>query len=199
MTDTSLGRRQLLARTGVVGALGALWGTQADARSKPQTWRWPGHVVLDVACLGYTFAPFFDAALSDEDMRGASFFVEGNIYRARTIPDGPDWDPTSADAIGHWFCRGWFIFHPDRPLPHVITTQEYLLGIITADEPTPADTLVSSGLEGGVELAHRAVIGGAGRYRHARGHVLQQTIGTNTTVLTGGTDAAPNFRFVFQF
>ncbi|MPY89425.1 MAG: hypothetical protein GEU99_16040 [Luteitalea sp.] len=105
----------------------------------------------------------------------------------------------SAEAMGHWFCRGWFIFDPARPLPHVITTQEYVLGLITDDQGSPPDTLVSSGLEGGIELAQRAVIGGSGRHRHARGHVLQQTLGTNTTVLTGGTDPAPNFRFVFQF
>lgn len=45
----------------------------------------------------------------------------------------------------------------------------------------------------------RAVIGGSGRYSDARGDVLQETIGSNTTMLTGLPVNAPNFRFYFNF
>jgi hypothetical protein len=123
---------------------------------------------------------------------------ERHVYRAGTITEASGFDPFSAPAIGHWFCRGWFIAHLERPLPHVITTQEYLFDLITPEHLSPVNTLVSSGVEGGVELAHRAVIGGTGRYRHARGDVRQLTIGTNTTELVPGVLAAPPFRFFFR-
>jgi hypothetical protein len=82
-----------------------------------------------------------------------------------------------------------------------VTTQEYLFGLMTPAQPSPADTLVSSGVEGAIAVAHRAVIGGTGRLRHARGDIRQVVIGLNTTVLlpseaTGGAPfLAPNFRF----
>jgi hypothetical protein len=88
--------------------------------------------------------------------------------------------------------------HTERPLPHVMTTQEYLFGLITPEHLSPVDTLVSSGVEGGFELAHRAVIGGSGHYRHARGDVRQVTTGTNTRELVPGVLAAPTFRFLFR-
>lgn len=158
--------------------------------------------MVDVACFGDTFRGDFDAITGQApgDRRGASFFVEGGLYPQGTILPGDGFDLTAvADSmVGHWLCRGWFIDHPGRPEPHVLTTQEYLLQVITGDEPSPPDTLVSSGVEGGVDLSHRAIIGGSGQYRHARGDVAQEVIGTNLSVLPSGAQA-PNFRFYFDF
>lgn len=42
------------------------------------------------------------------------------------------------------------------------------------------------------------MIGGTGRYRKAQGEVVQDVIGTNTTVLNFVEEPAPNFRFSFD-
>jgi hypothetical protein len=215
MTANDLDRRQWLTRAGAVAALGALWSgrptaAQGDAAQSETAQSEDGELrkadhVIDVACQGHTFRPFFPEGstpppdLGGTDSRGGSFFVEGLIYRAGTIKQGPGVDPFGEQAIGQWFCRGWFMAHLDRPFPHVITTQEYLFGIITPDNLSPRHTLASSGVEGGFKLAHRAVIGGSGRYRRARGDVRQLTIGSNTTELVPGALDAPNFRFFFRF
>lgn len=110
-----------------------------------------------------------------------------------------DYDPASDTAIGHWLCRGWFVNRTgragetDRPEPHVITHQEYLLSRFSEDNIFPLDQLSSSGLEGdnAGRTAPRSVVGGAGAWQGATGSVLQHVIGTNTT---GG----PNFRFAFD-
>jgi hypothetical protein len=198
ITEELLDRRRVVAGAGGLALLAALWApSQAVARVAH---RRRGDVVLDVACLGDTLAPDFGAALDAAagDLRGAGFFVEGLIYPAGTIPEGPGFDPASANATGTWLCRGWFILHPGRPLPHVISTQEYMLGIVSPENPTPENQLVSSGTEGGVPLAMRSVIGGTGRYRRARGEVAQYLIGTNTTILNAVGEPAPNLRFVFE-
>ncbi|MBA0125112.1 hypothetical protein H0B56_06115 [Haloechinothrix sp. YIM 98757] len=191
----TVGRRNVLAASGI-GALAALWPAgQASAQGTP-----PGHTVFDVACLGGTFSANFGEAIDADggDFRGVGFFVEGLLYPEGTIPDGDGFDPASAEATGLWLCRGWFMFHPDRPLPHVVTTQEYLFGAVSGDNPSPADQLVSSGLEGGVSETVRSAIGGTGRFRHHSGEVVQQVIGTNTTVLRDIGEHAPNFRFTFR-
>lgn len=204
MTTNFLDRRQWLTRTGAIAAFGALWSARPAAAQGEATHgedaelRKADHVI-DVACQGHTFRPFFSEGstpppdLGGTDSRGGSFFVEGLIYRAGTTRDGTGVDPFGERPIGQWFCRGWFIAHVERPFPHVITTQEYLLGIITPENFSPIDTLVSSGVEGSIELAHRAVVGGSGRYPRARGDVRQLTIGSNTTELVPGALAAPNF------
>lgn len=96
-------------------------------------------------------------------------------------------------------CRGWFVNRTgrsgetDRPEPHVITHQEYLLSRITDGSIFPVDQLTSSGLEGDNtgRSATRSVVGGAGQWHGTTGSVVQHVIGTNTT--TG-----PNFRFEFD-
>ncbi|MGH9267944.1 MAG: hypothetical protein ACRD0D_07180, partial [Acidimicrobiales bacterium] len=158
--------------------------------------------VFDVACLLNTFTPILaeGATNPDTDFRGTTFFVEGDLYPGGAIPVGAtDFDPASTPPIGHWLCRGWFINRTgrageqDRPEPHVVTHQEYLIGRITPGELFPADQLTSSGLEGTITSASavRSVVGGTGTYRGATGEVLQHTVGAN---LTGG----PNFRFEFN-
>jgi hypothetical protein len=39
---------------------------------------------------------------------------------------GNGFDPASVPAVGRWFGRGHLILHPERPLPHTLTVQEYL-------------------------------------------------------------------------
>ena len=135
------------------------------------------------------------------DLRGASFSVEGDLYPGGTLPTGDGIDSSAVAPSGHWFCRGWFITNPGRPNPAVISTQEYLFGRISAAQPSPPDQLVSSGLEAGVPVTIRSLIGGAGRYRGVAGEVAQQTIGSNKTVFNGagtpgpGGNPAPNYRF----
>jgi hypothetical protein len=203
--DRPIDRRKVLAGAGGgLAALAALWQPAAalahDRDDEDDDDRRQGDLVLDVACLGDTLAPDMGAALDAGagDLRGVGFFVEGLIYPSGTIPPGPGFDPASAEALGTWLCRGWLILHGGRPEPHVVSTQEYMLGIVTPANPTPRNQLVSSGTEGGVAKAVRSVIGGTGRYRRARGEVVQHLIGTNTTVLNVLGMPAPNLRFVFE-
>jgi hypothetical protein len=193
-------RRHLLGAAPLLAAAGLLWKPQASTAQQ-------GHgasLVFDVACLGHSFAPNFGGALdlANGDLRGTGFLVEGLIYPAGTIPGGVGFDPASAMATGHWLCRGWFLMKPDRPNPGVVTMQEYLLDIITQEVPSPAQTLASSGVETGGPMAPpavRAITGGTGRYRHARGEVVQEVTGTNTTILNAFNEPAPTFRFHFRF
>ena len=195
------GRRKILTASSLLMAAGLLWKPQPVAAREGRGRG--GHLVLDVACLGDTFAPNFNGALDQGsgDLRGTSFYVEGLIYPAGTIMPGTEFDLQSAPAMGHWFCRGWFTTFPDRPEPGVITSQEYLLDFITPETLSPEDTLASSGVENaGLGLpAVRAVIGGTGRYRDARGEVVQETVGTNTSVLNVFDVPAPTFSFHFTF
>jgi hypothetical protein len=200
-----LERRELLRRAfwGAAGLAGASvavstgsatgLGEHADAGTK--------RLVIDMACLGNTFrfVPVPGDNMND-DLRGAPFSVEGNIYPAGTIKDG--FDPARVKPTGTWVCRGWLMVAPGRPTPAVITTQEYFLSeALGGPDAFVADQLVSSGLEGdGKRPPVRSVIGGTGRYAGARGVVIQHGLGTNTTNLwLGGVlGPAPNFRFEFR-
>jgi hypothetical protein len=195
-------RRSMLGASGVLAAAGLLWSPK-PASAKGGQGR-GAHLVLDVACLGDSFAPNFSGALNmgGGDLRGSTFNVEGLVYPGGTIPGGPGFDPYSVDSMGHWLCRGWFLVKPGRSQPGVNTHQEYLLDTITPEVPSPADTLASSGVETGgfpAPTAVRAVTGGTGRYRHARGEVVQEVIGLNTTTLNVFLAPAPTFRFHFKF
>ena len=128
-----------------------------------------------------------------------------------TSPEFPD------EVIGRWYCRGWFINGGMPPSltggsgAFVVTTQIYdIPGEVTLVIPetgppvvTPVPsgfsiedpggkTLVSDGIEL-FDLAtpwRRAVTGGTGPYRKARGEVTQEGIGANATGL---------FNFTFDF
>lgn len=198
---TTRSRRDVLRHVALAGMSATLWpsGVAAAATKHPNS-RARAHVELDVACPGDTFAPDFAGALDAGagDLRGTTFNVEGLVYPAGTVSPGDGFDPASATATGLWLCQGWFILHPGRGLPHVATTQHYLLGVVSDDRPCPPDQLVSSGVEGGVPETVRAVAGGTGRYRRARGQVRQVVVGTNTTTLRLVDEPAPNFRFRFE-
>jgi hypothetical protein len=162
-----------------------------------------GTFVVDVAMDGRTwrmndgtnpFFEFFTGALA----RGNTFIVSGVIYRARTLseggtfrlpgdppPDNPP-GPETPDPIGTWVCRGTFNLDIGDigagAYPHVTSTQ-----IFTFHN---GDVLVTEGPEGGAPVL-RSVIGGAGRYRRARGDVIEIPLGINTTNLF-------NVRFRFR-
>ena len=196
MEDSLFNRRELLTG-GVIAALGALWlPSKAGAATTPPPGVEGATLTFDVACLGNTLAVNAQAALDAKggDMRGSTFSVEGNLYPSGTIPAGTGWDPTSVAPTGHWFCRGWFILNAARPVPHLMSTVEYLFSRISDAQPSPVDQIVSSGVEGGTPVVTRSIIGGAGRYRGMTGELVEQVIGSNTTVLNGSTNHAPNWR-----
>lgn len=199
-------RREVLKRAVAIGGAGtaaaalASFGTAEGAAAAGRS-----RVKLDVACLGDTLRIQPQEGNTEGDFRGSLFIVEGNVYPAGTISQ-ETFDPASAKAIGTWFCRGWLLGYPERPEPHVITTQEYVLGTIRPDRLFPPDTLVSSGTEGvnaefipGAEaqVPIRSVVGGTGKYAGATGVVRQVFLGSNTTTLSG-IGPAPNFRFKFR-
>jgi len=139
---------------------------------------------------------------------GASFVVQGVIYEEGTLRAAgfentglmPDGAPEFPDRVlGRWTCRGWFVGDSNDPArggiftpsgPFVATTQIYNL-----NTDNPGETLIISE---GVELIdlnvpfNRAVTGGTGIYKKARGEVAQTGIGANTTGLF-------NFSFDFRF
>jgi hypothetical protein len=197
MQETLINRRHVLAG-GILAALGTLWTPGKALADDPPL---DGvTATFDIACLGHTLALDTAASLNlaGEDFRGAGFLVEGNLYSSGTIPAGAGFDPASVPAVGHWLCRGYMMFYPGRPSPHAITVQEFLFGRISEQQPVPADQIVSSGMEGGPPWVLRSVIGGTGRYRGARGEVIQQTIGSNKTVLNVFKEPAPTWRFHFK-
>ncbi len=196
----SVTRRDVLTKGILAGGVGAAAGVLVTATgagcARAQE---SSKVTYDVACLGDTFRVQATEGNEEGDLRGNPFYVEGWIYENGTI-DGDGFDPASAENIGLWLCRGWFMINADRPEPHVVTTQEYILGDLRKNRLFPPDQLVSSGMEGSdaeKEAPIRSVIGGTGRFLGATGVVLQKGNGKNTTTLRGIGDKAPNFRFEF--
>jgi hypothetical protein len=150
-----------------------------------------GRFTVDVALDGSTwrmddgsnpFFPVFTGALA----RGKTFIVSGKIYRKGTLKSGGDFGggagnpagPETADAIGTWVCRGTFNLDigdiANGAFPHVTSTQ-----VFTFDS---GDVIVTEGPEGGSEVL-RAVVGGAGQLRRARGDVVETPLGVNTSNL----------------
>lgn len=197
----SVTRRDVLTKGILAGGVGAAAGVLVTATGAGCARAAEGtKVTYDVACLGDTFRVQPTEGNEEGDLRGNPFYVEGWIYENGTIK-GDGFDPASAEAIGVWLCRGWFMINKDRPEPHVVTTQEYIFGDIRKNRLFPPDQLVSSGMEGTdteKEPPLRSVIGGTGRFLGATGAVLQRGNGENTTTLRGIGEKAPNFRFVFS-
>lgn len=138
---------------------------------------------------------------------GASFVVTGVIYTPGTLrapgfensglmADGTPEFP--GNVLGKWTCRGWFIGDSNDPArggiftptgPFVATTQIY--DVSSTDAPSTR-IVTSDGLEL-IDLNvpfNRAVTGGAGPFKNARGNVTQAAIGANATGL---------FNFTFDF
>jgi hypothetical protein len=153
--------------------------------------------VVDVAMEGPTWRmndgtnPFFPQ-FTGQLFRGNTFIVSGKIYRGGTLKPGGDFGkpdnpagPETPRPIGTWVCRGTFNLDIGEiaagGFPHVTSTQ-----VFTFD----AGTLVSEGPEGGATVT-RAVLGGTGRFGRARGEVIEEPLGVNTSNLF-------NVRFYFD-
>ena len=122
---------------------------------------------------------------------GGEFITQGFIYPKGTLKlgDGVDADgnPQFPDlVIGTWFCRGWHIgdgAHTQTG-PIVITHQIFNFG-----EKFGVKTIATDG----VELADigepikRAITGGTGRYKRARGEQVQTLEGFNQFESEHGT------------
>lgn len=141
-------RRHLFGLLGAAATLGA--GRTAGAAASavegaalPLTRGRSGRMklVLEVAVLGHTDAPTDTGRIGDPksqdyfniDTRGGSYYVEGLVYPAGTIPvpreptplsvfrEAPPrlnnqvvWDFTGARPVGHWLNRGWVMINGNR-------------------------------------------------------------------------------------
>lgn len=194
-------RRRLLA--GLLGSVGAAAGLTALPSEVEASGR--RRVIFDVACLGNTFSIILAPGADPNDpfnQRGTTFIVEGNLYRLGTIPRGVfDWDPSSADPIGHWFCRGWNINRTgrpgeeDRPEPFAVAQWEWVIGRFAPGNLFPPDQITASGIVGtvGEQPTTLSVVGGIGRYLAAHGSVRATVFGAN---ITGAPNFTTDFRLV---
>jgi|GEM_PF-1386618 len=129
------------------------------------------------------------------------------------------WDFTKAQPVGHWMSRGWAIINGvdeykdtkgtvverKRTEPHLLTEHNYVFGRMTGDNLTP-EMLISSGADDGndpeKEILVRAITGGTGRFKFARGQVVEHILGRNTTTLRSFSNFpnafSPNYRFEFE-
>ncbi len=114
---------------------------------------------------------------------GGEFITQGFIYPKGTLEMGDGVDvngnPQFPDlVIGTWFCRGWHVgdgAHTQTG-PIVITHQIFNFG-----EKFGAKTIATDGLELADigESIKRAITGGTGRYKRARGEQVQTLEGLN--------------------
>lgn len=130
------------------------------------------------------------------------------------------WDFTKRKPVGHWLSRGWVLINGNREPardtrgtvvetartePHLLSEHNYVFGRFSSDNLTP-EMLISSGADDGndpeKEVLVRAITGGTGRFKFARGQVVERLVGRNTTVLRSFSNFpnayAPNYRFEFE-
>ncbi len=207
-------RRRLLGGAAVgsaaliAGAVGGVAGASvANADSNHAN-------TFDVACLGETIritsaqllangieGMYAGVDVEQGDNRGSPFWVEGLLFAGGTITSDSGFIPRIEESLGTWICRGFFMTHVGRPEPHMTTEQQFVFGGIDAPGEMGTEMLITSGIEGRNEpgwSSRRAVVGGTGAYRGARGEVLQEMIGRNSTVFPWGGNAL-NFRMTFDF
>jgi hypothetical protein len=116
---------------------------------------------------------------------GSSFITRGYLYEAGTLSgeDGvyADGSPQYPDkVIGEWICQGYMINDAGHATGGVwvFSTQFFQFG----DEPG-AQTIVSQGYEladVGIAIS-RAITGGTGEYKNARGQGEQTMLGLNAS------------------
>ncbi len=122
---------------------------------------------------------------------GGEFITQGFIYPKGTLDmgDGVDAEgnPQFPDlVIGTWFCRGWHIgdgAHTETG-PVVITHQLFNFG-----KKMGAKTITTDGIElvDVGEPVKRAITGGTGRFKRARGEQVQSLEGFNQFETDQGT------------
>lgn len=116
---------------------------------------------------------------------GSAFITRGYIYEHGTL-DGsngvnPDGSPEFPDkVIGEWICQGYMINDAGHATGGVwvVSNQFFQFG----DEPG-AQTIVTYGYElaGAGEAIARAITGGTGEYKTARGESTQTLLGLNAS------------------
>ena len=125
---------------------------------------------------------FDETPLNDEGKPayGNEFITEGFTYPHGFLDDKDGVDangkPTHPEqVIGRWTCRGWHVGKgaATQRGPWVITQQLY-----DFSKPPGEETLATDGLErvDAVPIK-RAIIGGTGRYKTARGEAIQIMLG----------------------
>ncbi len=150
-------------------------------------WKWHGQAKVlrfDIAENGARFS--FDSDPLDEDglpAYGGEFVTEGFLYPYGFLDgrEGVDenGNPTfPAEVVGRWTCRGWHVGEGAKTKtgPWVITNQLFDLA-----ERFGKRTIVTEGYEV-VDLnapIDRAITGGTGRFKNARGDSTQRMIGFN--------------------
>lgn len=130
----------------------------------------------------------FDKDVAYEDgmpADGSSFITRGYLYEPGTLtasngvnPDGSPEFPEK--VIGEWICQGYMINEAAHATEGVwvFSTQFFQLG----DEPG-AQTIVTAGYElADIDVAiARAITGGSGDYKTARGESAQTLLGFNAS------------------
>ena len=124
---------------------------------------------------------------------GNPFITQGYIYPYGTLENGngvlPDGSPEFPEqVIGEWTCRGYLIGNGAETTtgPWVVTTQLYDFYRqpgFAAGKQSSHSNLVSDGYEladVGVQST-RAVTGGTGKFRRARGEAAQTLLGFNAS------------------
>ncbi len=160
----------------------------------------------------------FRAGYRQSDLRGSSYYHEGVVYPGFTIPEPTEprqvvWE-FSQEPIGTFFDRGWAVInykedgpYVPRPDPHLLSHTDYFLGgVVSREDPTPTDMIATVGLQHTNYPASflRAIVGGTGRFSGARGQMIQDQLGNNSSVLQGnfvppGVEVpSPNFRVTFE-
>lgn len=191
-------RRIVVASTSLLLGSAALLGVTFLDSSGSAEATLRGRLKVDVACDANTFKFSGPTDANGDPAGGANFVVEGVIYEPGTFAKFgansgllPNGDPEFPNrVIGRWTCRGWFTNDGIATVtgPFVATTQLYDFDLSNPG----AELLVSDGIEL-IDLNvpfSRAITGGTGRYRFARGQVVQEAVGANATGL---------FNFEFDF
>ncbi len=148
--------------------------------------RMPNVVEFDVAEDMTRFA--FDKNVTHDDglpAYGSAFITQGYLYPVGTLNGSngvmPDGSPEFPDkVVGEWTCYGYYVGDGAHTTtgPIVITTQIYNIGTDFGDT-----TVVTAGYEV-ADLnvpVSRAITGGTGAYKNARGDSSQQMVGLNAT------------------
>ena len=196
-------RRRLLRAGAITAGAATLVALPATGRATESSGR---EVVHDVAIDGRSFR-VVRADQSDPSAPprlGDAFVVYGTIFPAGTFDRG-NLGPDQPGVIGRWICRG--VFNVDvgtEAVPHVVSTVQHVLGAGLAATigrvEQAADAIVHEGLEGGVPLTRRSILGGYGAFAGARGEAIQELRGENETpiLLAAGTEA-PAASYTFRF